>query len=303
MMTKALMSPGEDLGPTTESQHPRNLLYVNDAVNAILLALDRGLDTGPLVVGGEETLTGNLAEAISTMTQRSGLKVAPNPAIARRGKHQSDGGSNADLETAQTVLGWKPSTALEAGLEATLPSVAHQMQQTKTLVILIGQARGGEMPWKSLHKHLLAPLDAHLALMFTDVQQPTVLLEWAQYVWSVPEYEDWSVVYDDAVASSCPSRHANATWRALCSLKGALFMGGIPDCQSPVWNSAGILLAMRWTIQQKIIEYELLSKYDWFILSRSDELYACEHPDVKGLDPAYAWLPEGTLLKSGAVAA
>ena len=80
-----------------------------------------------------------VVQAISTITQRSGLKVAPNPAIARRGKHQSDGGSDADLETAQTVLGWKPSTALEAGLEATLPSVARHIQRTKTLVILIGQ--------------------------------------------------------------------------------------------------------------------------------------------------------------------
>ena len=30
------------------------------------------------------------------------------------------------------------------------------------------QARGGELPWKSLDKHLLAPLNAHLALMFTE---------------------------------------------------------------------------------------------------------------------------------------
>ena len=95
------------------------------------------------------------------------------------------------------------------------------------------------MPWKSLHKHVLAPLDAHLALMFTDVQQPTVLQEWAQYVWSVPEYEDWSVVYDNAVASSCPARHANVTWRALCSFTTARFMGGVPDCQHPEKNSAG----------------------------------------------------------------
>ena len=61
----------------------------------------------------------------------------------------------------------------------------------------------------------------------------------------------------------------------------------------PTNYSAGILLAMRWHIQQKIIEHDLLSKYDWFILSRSDELYACKHPDMKSLDPAYAWLPEG----------
>ena len=101
------------------------------------------------------------------------------------------------------------------------------------------QARGGELPWNSLHKHLLAPLQAHLALMFTEVQQPTVLQEWAQYVWTVPEYEDWSMVYDNAVASSCPARHAEVTWRALCSLRSASFMGGVTDCQGNDKTSAG----------------------------------------------------------------
>lgn len=101
------------------------------------------------------------------------------------------------------------------------------------------QARGGELPWKSLDKHLLAPLNAHLALMFTEVQQPTILQEWAQYVWTVQEYEDWSVVFEEAAASSCPFSHADITWRALCSLKTAQFMGGIPDCQAPIKTSAG----------------------------------------------------------------
>ena len=50
---------------------------------------------------------------------------------------------------------------------------------------------------------------------------------------------------------------------------------------------------MRWLIQQNMKDYDLLSKYDWFILSRSDELYACDHPHVDNLNPAYAWLPQG----------
>ena len=70
MITNALMSPSEDLASTAEKQHPRNLLYVHDAVDAILLALDRGLDMGPLVVGGEETLTGNLAEVRHKASQQ-----------------------------------------------------------------------------------------------------------------------------------------------------------------------------------------------------------------------------------------
>ena len=36
----------------------------------------------------------------------------------------------------------------------------------KTLVILIGSARGGEETWHSMYKYLLEPLSADLALLF-----------------------------------------------------------------------------------------------------------------------------------------
>ena len=37
---------------------------------------------------------------------------------------------------------------------------------TKTLIILLGSARGGEETWKSMYKYLLEPLSADLALLF-----------------------------------------------------------------------------------------------------------------------------------------
>ena len=87
------------------------------------------------------------------------------------------------------------------------------------------QARGGELAWKSLHKHLLEPLDAHLALMFTETQQPTMLHELAQYSWTVPEYEDWGVVLDQA-AAQCHPNPERIPWRELCSVPDQ-FLGGV----------------------------------------------------------------------------
>ena len=36
---------------------------------------------------------------------------------------------------------------------------------TKTLIVLLGSARGGEETWKSMYKYLLEPLSADLAII------------------------------------------------------------------------------------------------------------------------------------------
>ena len=41
---------------------PRNLVFVSDAVDAIMLMLERGMNKGVTVVGGEEIHTATLAE-------------------------------------------------------------------------------------------------------------------------------------------------------------------------------------------------------------------------------------------------
>ena len=160
-------------------------------------------------------------------------------------------------------------------------------------MVLIGQARGGELTWKSIQKHLLIPLKAHLALFFTDAQKPTILDQMAQFNWRVPEYADWGEVFMEA------SRHCNSPahledWRQLCSIHDQ-WLGGIANCGHP--GSAGILLAFRWLLQQKIEALGLAHIYDYFILSRADQLYLCDHPQIgtgdRSLAPGVGWVPDG----------
>jgi hypothetical protein len=62
----------------------------------------------------------------------------------------------------------------------------------KTLVVLLGSARGGEETWSSLYKYLLNPLSADLALLFGKSNNKTSsLYQKAKYVWEIDEYEDW----------------------------------------------------------------------------------------------------------------
>ena len=62
----------------------------------------------------------------------------------------------------------------------------------KTLVVLLGSARGGEETWNSLYTYLISPLSADLALLFgkTDLKTSS-LYSRAKYVWEIDEYDDW----------------------------------------------------------------------------------------------------------------
>ena len=64
---------------------------------------------------------------------------------------------------------------------------------SKTLVILIGNARGGELAWNSMYKNLLFPYNADLALCFGKSNKRCSLHQKCKYFWEVPEYSDWSL--------------------------------------------------------------------------------------------------------------
>jgi len=59
-------------------------------------------------------------------------------------------------------------------------------------------------------------------------------------------------------------------------------------------GSAGILIFFRWFLLQNILKNNLLDKYDFFIVSRSDYLYNSNHPMITcNTSPDYIYVPEG----------
>lgn len=206
-------------------------------------------------------------------------------------KPEGDRGRVAVYDRAAEILGWQPTVPLLQGLETTLAWMQTNMDAPRVLVVLIGQPRGGNLAWKSLRKHLLRPYNAHLALFFTDESPTDTLLhKMAQYVWTVPEYEDWGVVWDEVARTTCPGRPVG-DWRRLCGIPNQ-WMGGIDQCGHPA--GSGILLAFRWLVQQKLAGSLLLDKYDYMVFSRADELYLCDHVDLFPVeDPGRIFLPFG----------
>ena len=137
----------------------------------------------------------------------------------------------------------------------------------KTLVILIGNARGGEDTWHSMYKNLLDQYDADLALCFGELEEKTSsLYERAKYIWEIPEYENWREFYDN---------NFNSDWDNFLSkhkYNDATLMGGVDDFN----GSGAIIFAFRHFLLKNKIDY--IKQYDRIILTRSDFYYIDKHP-------------------------
>ncbi len=96
----------------------RDFLYVDDCVEAILLAAASDATTGEVlnVGGGEPTTFREVAETLSSLT---GTPWELAPFSAER-KAQEPGDFYSDITKIRRVLGWRPTTPLREGLERTL---------------------------------------------------------------------------------------------------------------------------------------------------------------------------------------
>ena len=138
----------------------------------------------------------------------------------------------------------------------------------KTLVVLIGSARGGEETWSSLYKYLLNPLSADLALLFgTSNNKTSSLYKKAKYVWEIDEYEDWWDYFKKYFSYTLFNIYKKNEIEGLG--------GGIKNFK----GSGAIIFALRHFLKTNF-KHELL-KYDRIILSRSDFYYIDFHPNLK----------------------
>lgn len=110
----AAMVEGRPVTVTGDGERTRDLLYVDDAVHALVLAMDHADGLRCNVGTGQRTDMGRLVEALAAATGHTRDPiVAPEPPGVPRHLALSP-------RRAADVLGWKPWTTLEEGLAATL---------------------------------------------------------------------------------------------------------------------------------------------------------------------------------------
>ena len=136
-----------------------------------------------------------------------------------------------------------------------------------TLVVLLGDARGGETTWHTMYAHLLEALQADLALLFgRRADHSASLYRKAKYLWEVEEYADWGEHYRQ--------RSATRNWSILADrYRTTGLMGGVGTAP----GSGAIILALRDLL---LGHKDVLTKYDRIVLTRSDFYYVASHPDL-----------------------
>lgn len=148
----------------------------------------------------------------------------------------------------------------------------------KTLVILIGNARGGEKTWNSMYENLLVPYNADLAVCFGyNENKIESLYSKSKYIWELPEYDEWADYYVENYGE-------NGIWKKVFSLCGDNGFSGLYKSK----GSSAITLALRdWILKNK---RDILISYDRIIITRSDYFYYDQHPL---LDNDHFWIPFG----------
>tara|TARA_Y100001958_G_C21240465_1_gene568002 strand:- start:609 stop:1754 length:1146 start_codon:yes stop_codon:yes gene_type:complete len=181
----------------------------------------------------------------------------------------------------------------------------------KTLVCIIAQTRSHEVTWDKFEKNVLNELNADLALCIGvtgNYNFNNPFWKNAKYKWKVSDYgEDYTDAFNYAqkVIYNKSTRKL-PDWKILLEIKD-FWLGGIKDYTSgdkshldnfPKWKkdrvgSSSILLFYRWLLLKKLIENNLIKKYNRFIITRSDFLWPIKHPPLNQMDEKYIWIPDG----------
>jgi hypothetical protein len=180
----------------------------------------------------------------------------------------------------------KPYISSGVGGGSTVRETEHQ--GNKTLVVLLGGLRCGELAWESLYQNVLDINSADLALILQEPReafQNASILSRAKYIWQIPQYKqnDWSEAVDLV--------RNDTTWRErLMPLRHerSILLGGVQG----VHGSALIIFWFRWFLAERIKELKWTERYDRFVISRNDHFYLCPH-NLCELDPNYMWVPTG----------
>ena len=155
---------------------------------------------------------------------------------------------------------------------------------SKILVCIIGNLRGGELPVKMMKKHLLDPFNADLALCIGDRfnDDNSGYMSLAKYTWihtEPVEKDGWGKIFDEV----------GSEWRNIRP-KSKRMIGLLGGLNKNASGSGGIIFSFRHWLKKKLLENDLLSKYDYFIVTRSDHVFINSHFKF---DPVSICIPEG----------
>jgi len=124
LIRKAIVFPEEPFIVWGSGKQYRDFVYIDDAVEALLLVVKRGMNKGVIQIGSEQATT--IKEAAEIIVQISGK---PMDMGFDTTKPEGDRGRIAVSERARLILGWEPKTNLKHGIERTYKWILSRMNE------------------------------------------------------------------------------------------------------------------------------------------------------------------------------
>src|SRR5205807_4608975 len=90
----------------------------------------------------------------------------------------------------------------------------------------------------------------------------------------------------ETILKSYPSLQKTTYSQEFMEIKNQYLLGGIPGV-------TGLLIFYRWFLLKNLIDYNLLDKYDFFIITRSDYMYQLPHPHIELFSNDSIYIPNG----------
>jgi nucleoside-diphosphate-sugar epimerase len=112
LIRKAVNYPNEPFNVWGSGEQGRAFIHVDDVVEGICLALEKGLGKGTIQLGPSECTS--IKEIAETVVKISGKGIDVFYDVS---KPEGDKARSADYSKAKSVLGWEPRVDLKTGLE------------------------------------------------------------------------------------------------------------------------------------------------------------------------------------------
>ncbi|MFV5688865.1 NAD-dependent epimerase/dehydratase family protein [Flavobacterium sp. ZT3R25] len=126
LIRKAITYPDEPFHVWGSGEQGRAFIHVDDIVNALCLALEKGLGHGVIQIG--PSVCTSIKEIAEQVIEISGKKIE---AFYDKSKPEGDKARSADFSKAKAILDWEPKVTLKDGLNAQYNWIKKQMENKK----------------------------------------------------------------------------------------------------------------------------------------------------------------------------
>ena len=123
LIRKAINYPNEDFNVWGSGEQGRAFIHVDDIVDGIILAMDKGWSQGHIQLG--PSVCTSIKEIAETVVEISGKEI---DVFYDTSKPEGDKARSADYSKAKSILGWEPKVILEDGLRQQFDWIKKQIE-------------------------------------------------------------------------------------------------------------------------------------------------------------------------------